>query len=88
MKDQSFYCPVCGLELTGCDNGDTHKLKGKAWDYYSCNYRVSHESPPQTEFKRNSALMVNLSARKNKLNSRIRKLKHRNSELEIIANPE
>ncbi|MBB1389509.1 hypothetical protein H5185_08745 [Shewanella sp. SG44-6] len=47
-----YYCPWCGLKLTGGENGCHHEDENRAWGLHECEYEVgavssfgSHSQP-------------------------------------------
>jgi hypothetical protein len=50
-----YYCPWCGLKLTGGENGCHHEDENRAWGLHECEYEVgavssfgSHSQPIST----------------------------------------
>lgn len=40
-----YYCPICKLQLTGCELGDSHVSPNDAWYKAECEYKVGQYHP-------------------------------------------
>lgn len=81
MVPPKFYCPYCGLELSG--NG--HKNDSQAWYLFNCDYNLARdEKPAIPELEVQKKRIVKLMAKKEKLELTIQATVERISHLETI----
>lgn len=81
MVPSKFYCPYCGLELSG----SVHKNDSQAWYLFNCDYsRDSDEKPAIPELEVQKQRIAGLMAEKQKLELTIQATVERISQLETI----
>lgn len=79
MVPPKFYCPYCGLELSG----DGHKNDSQAWFLFNCEYnRLRDEKPAIPELQVQKQRIVELMAEKDKLELTIQATVARIAQLE------
>lgn len=82
MKEPKLYCPFCEQELSG----DTHKNDAYAWAAFYCEYNMSlQDDKPIPELKIKQEALKRKIKIKNEVNSDIRKLKERITELGLVT---
>ena len=82
MIEAKLYCPFCQQEL----NGNVHKNDAYAWAAFNCEYdRSLQDDKPITELKIKQELLNSKMKLKNEVNSDIRKLKERITELGLVT---
>lgn len=81
IEPPRFYCPYCGLELSG--NG--HKSENQAWGLFNCEYsRSSDEKQPVPELEVQERHLARLRESKRTTGIAIKSVVARIHELETM----
>ena len=82
MIKPKLYCPFCELELSGA----VHKNNSYAWSEFNCEFNAKlQDEKPTTEMQIKKKALSDKVKMKNKLNSDIRILKKRITELGLVT---